>query len=79
MERLNAMNMGRRQFPSRVSSTSGLAWLGSVANLKAAQRPVGANDRIRVAVCGVHKRGCVELVPNCVRDRPVVLRYSFTA
>ncbi|HEY7305612.1 MAG TPA: Gfo/Idh/MocA family oxidoreductase [Bryobacteraceae bacterium] len=50
-----AKEMNRRDFIG--SSTAGLATLGGVTFLARPERVMGANDRVRVAICGLHGRG----------------------
>jgi predicted dehydrogenase len=47
--------INRRDFLG--SSTAGLAALGGVTFLAHPERVFGANDRVRVAICGLHGRG----------------------
>ena len=42
---------------SGVTSAAGLAAASSVAFITRPERVFGANDRVRVAICGVHGRG----------------------
>jgi Oxidoreductase family, NAD-binding Rossmann fold/Oxidoreductase family, C-terminal alpha/beta domain len=48
-------HINRRHFLS--SSTAGLATIGSIALLSGPQRVFGANNRVRVAICGAHGPG----------------------
>jgi predicted dehydrogenase len=50
-----ANEINRRDFIG--SSTAGLATLGGITFLARPERVMGANDRVRVAICGVHGRG----------------------
>ena len=45
----------RREFLSR--GTGGMAALGAMSLASSAERASGANDRVRVAICGLHGRG----------------------
>ena len=48
----------RRDFlKSAAKTTAGLSALGGIASLTRPERVLGANDRVRVAVCGLHGRG----------------------
>ncbi|HJY08935.1 MAG TPA: Gfo/Idh/MocA family oxidoreductase, partial [Bryobacteraceae bacterium] len=53
MSKTNELN--RRDFLG--GSTAGLAALGGIGLLARPQRVLGANNRVRVAICGVHGRG----------------------
>ena len=54
----NDSQLSRRDFiKSGVTTAAGLAAGGSAALLNRPERVLGANDRVRVAVCGVHGRG----------------------
>ena len=54
----NDSQLSRRSFlKSGVTSAAGLAAASSVAFLTRPERVFGANDRVRVAICGVHGRG----------------------
>jgi predicted dehydrogenase len=54
----NDTQLSRRSFlKSGVTSVAGLATASSVAFLTRPERVFGANDRVRVAICGVHGRG----------------------
>ena len=54
----NDSQLTRRSFlKSGVTSAAGLAAASSVAFLNRPERVLGANDRVRVAICGVHGRG----------------------
>ena len=54
----NDSQLSRRSFlKGGVTSAAGLAAASSVAFLTRPQRVFGANDRVRVAICGVHGRG----------------------
>lgn len=76
--------VSRRQFLTRgVKFTLGAAALTGVYNLGASQRVLGANERVRLAVCGVRKRGFdhvrlfsqipnVEVVALCDIDESVL-------
>src|SRR5690242_17869492 len=50
-----AKELNRRDFLG--GSTAGLAALGGLGLLVRPQRVLGANDRVRVAICGLHGRG----------------------
>ena len=51
-------NITRRTFlKGTVATTAGLSALGGIAFLPHRERVFGANDRVRVAVCGLHRRG----------------------
>ncbi|MGA2630970.1 MAG: Gfo/Idh/MocA family oxidoreductase [Terriglobia bacterium] len=51
-------NLNRREFlKTGAKTTAGLAALQSVSFITNPERVFGANDRVRVAVCGVHGRG----------------------
>jgi predicted dehydrogenase len=50
-----AKDLNRRNFIS--SSTAGIAALGAISTLTTPERVLGANNRVRVAICGVHGRG----------------------
>ncbi|MCC6820941.1 MAG: Gfo/Idh/MocA family oxidoreductase, partial [Verrucomicrobia subdivision 3 bacterium] len=55
---LSYPQISRRQFLARSGTAGlGLAALASVSSWAAAPRIIGANERIRLAVCGVRKRG----------------------
>ena len=47
--------INRRDFLG--SSTAGLAAMGGITFLAHPERVFGANDRVRVAICGLHGRG----------------------
>jgi len=48
----------RRDFlKATVTTTAGLAALGGITWITRSERVFGANDRVRVAVCGLHGRG----------------------
>jgi predicted dehydrogenase len=50
--------INRRQFLARSGKLGlGVAALGGVSHWAVGQRVLGANDRIRLAVCGLRKRG----------------------
>ena len=51
----NGKELNRRDFLS--GGTVGVAALGSVSLLARPQRAMGANNKIRVAICGLHGRG----------------------
>jgi len=54
----NDSQLSRRSFlKSSVTGAAGLATASSTAFLSRPERILGANDRVRVAVCGVHGRG----------------------
>jgi predicted dehydrogenase len=54
----NDSHLSRRSFlKSGVASAAGLAAASSVTFLTRPERVYGANDRVRVAICGVHGRG----------------------
>src|ERR1035438_5548278 len=54
----NASQTSRRGFlKSGVISAAGLATMNSVAFITRPERVFGANDRVRVAICGVNGRG----------------------
>ena len=54
----NQAELNRREFlKAGVSGTAGLAALGGVGVLSRPQSVLGANDRVRVAICGLHGRG----------------------
>ncbi|MGO8788737.1 MAG: Gfo/Idh/MocA family protein [Terriglobia bacterium] len=58
----NDSQLSRRSFlKSGVTSAAGLAAASSVAFITQPERVFGANDRVRVAVCGVHGRGVSHL------------------
>jgi predicted dehydrogenase len=51
-------NVRRRDFLKKgVKTTAGLAMLRTITFLARPERVFGANDRVRVAVCGLHGRG----------------------
>jgi predicted dehydrogenase len=50
-----AKELNRRNFIS--SGTAGMAALGAISTLTSPERVLGANNRVRVAICGVHGRG----------------------
>jgi predicted dehydrogenase len=50
-----ANDLNRRNFIS--SGTAGMAALGAISTLSNPARVLGANNRVRVAICGVHGRG----------------------
>jgi predicted dehydrogenase len=67
----NGAPLSRRSFlKSGVTSTAGLAAASSVAFLTRPERVFGANDRVRVAICGLHGRG-MDHVENFSRLRNV--------
>lgn len=47
----------RRDFLKRAAATAGAATAFTIAGTKASGRVLGANDRIRIAVAGIHGRG----------------------
>lgn len=47
----------RRTFLKRAATTAGLTTAFTISGTKASGRVVGANDRVRVAVAGIHGRG----------------------
>ncbi|HXX23497.1 MAG TPA: twin-arginine translocation signal domain-containing protein, partial [Terriglobia bacterium] len=50
--------LSRRSFlKTGVTGAAGIAAASSVAFLTQPERVFGANDRVRVAICGVHGRG----------------------
>jgi predicted dehydrogenase len=51
----NGTEVNRRRFIG--SSTAGVFALGGLASLARPERVLGANDRVRIAICGVHGRG----------------------
>src|SRR6185312_8086457 len=51
----NAKELNRRSFLG--GSTAGLAALGGLGLLARPQSVLGANNRVRVAICGLHGRG----------------------
>jgi hypothetical protein len=51
---LEDKELNRRNF---LTKSAGLTALGSAALLSRSQRAQGANNRVRVAICGVHGRG----------------------
>ncbi len=54
----NFSKIRRRDFlNASIKTTTGLAALTGVTFLARAERVMGANDRVRVAVCGLHGRG----------------------
>ncbi len=54
----NQSEVSRRNFiKTGVQSAAGVAALGGITFLTRPERVFGANDRVRVAVCGVHGRG----------------------
>ena len=51
-------NVDRRDFlKTAAQTTAGLAALGGITFVARPDRVFGANDRVRVAVCGLHNRG----------------------
>jgi hypothetical protein len=67
----NGAPLSRRSFlKSGVTSAAGLAAASSVAFLTRPERVFGANDRVRVAICGLHGRG-MDHVENFSRLRNV--------
>lgn len=76
----------RRKFlKGAVKTTAGLGALGGLTFLPHSERVFGANDRVRVAVCGLHGRGKdhltafshlsqVEIAALCDVDEPNPLR-----
>lgn len=53
-------NLSRRDFlHSAARTTAGLSALGGITFFAHPERVFGANDRVRVAVCGLHGRGKV--------------------
>src|SRR5215472_8491671 len=51
-------NVTRRDFLKKsAKTTAGLAMLRTITFLARPERVFGANDRVRVAVCGLHGRG----------------------
>jgi predicted dehydrogenase len=55
---LNESQLSRRNFlKGGVAGAAGLAAASSVAFITQPERVLGANDRVRVAICGVHGRG----------------------
>ncbi len=51
-------NVSRRDFlKSSVKTSAGLAVVGGITFLPHPERVFGANDRVRVAICGLHGRG----------------------
>ncbi len=54
----NEADANRREFlKTSVKTVAGLAALSGITFLSRRERVFGANDRIRVAVCGLHGRG----------------------
>ncbi len=54
----NDSQLSRRSFlKGGVTSAAGLAAASGVTFLTRPERVFGANDRVRVAICGVHGRG----------------------
>jgi predicted dehydrogenase len=78
-----AKDVNRRDFIS--SGTAGVAALGAISTLTSSERVLGANNRVRVAICGVHGRGNdhlqnyaklqnVEIAALCDIDESVLAR-----
>jgi predicted dehydrogenase len=78
-----AKDLNRRNFIS--SGTAGMAALGAISTLTSSERVLGANNRVRVAICGVHGRGNdhlqnyaklqnVEIAALCDIDESVLAR-----
>jgi predicted dehydrogenase len=78
-----AKELNRRNFIS--SGTAGMAALGAISTLTSPERVLGANNRVRVAICGVHGRGNdhlqnyaklqnVEIAALCDIDESVLAR-----
>jgi predicted dehydrogenase len=54
----NHPELSRRDFlKAGVSGTAGLAAMGSIGSFSRPETVLGANDRVRVAICGLHGRG----------------------
>ena len=67
----NISKLSRRSFlKSGLDSAAGLAAASSVAFITRPERVWGANDRVRVAICGVHGRG-MDHVKNYAQLRNV--------
>jgi len=47
----------RREFLKRAAATAGIATAFTIAGTKASGRVLGANDRVRIAIAGIHGRG----------------------